>query len=265
MVQARRGFMVRAKARMNACGVGRAVVFLTVALASNGYSFPMPINILDTRNTTTVSTYNWAMGEEGGIETAESRTLLSSANLSDSLQHPVSGQLEAAASVGWFGVSALTDAVSPLSDSWRWGSRASAETEIRFTPLLSATTTINIQFTGWGHWFQSLGFVSLYDVTTDQTIWSYSWGQTGVTGLDVPWLDNPGEVPRGTASLTLETDFNAANTYALTMYVGDQSVPPYSPHILMELDGLVPVPEPPVSALVSVGSLVMAMRLRRRK
>lgn len=241
------------------------LVLLTVALASSSYSDPMPINILDTIHTTTVSTFNWALGEEGGIEAAESRTLLSSTPLSDSLHHPVSGQIEAAASAGRFGVSALTDAASPLSDSLRWGSRASAETEIRFTPLMTATTTINIQFTGWGHWFHSLGFVSLYDVTADQTIWSYSWGQTGVSGLDVPWLENPGEVPRGTASLALETDFNAANTYALTMYVGDQSVPPYSPHVLMELDGLVSVPEPSVSPLVGGGSLVMALGRRRRR
>jgi hypothetical protein len=251
-------FKLGAKATLNSRIMAWASALLTVTLTSRSYSDPLPINIFDAQYTTSVSTSSWIIG---GGETTDSRTLFSLVPISDLMYHSVSGQLEAEANVGLFDISAFT-AADGLHDPLRSGSVASAQSEIWFSPLTSQTTTVNLQFSGWSQWYYSEGSVSLLDVTSGDEVWNYGWNSY-VSGT-VPWEPTGGN-PSMTASLTLDTDFIAADTYELNMYTHTDSTPPDSEQILIQLFGLEPIPEPSTSILFGLGSFALAMVHRRRQ
>jgi hypothetical protein len=233
-------------------------LLFSLAFASRSYSFPLAIEIIDTQYTTSVTTWNWRTGEQA--TPTNSRTMISSVPFSDSLYYPDSGHVEAEANVGLFSISGLTAAGNglPISPPYRGGSVASVQSQIRFSPLTSVTTTINIQFSGWGQWWCSGGSVSLFDVTSNQEAWNFGWDGSSGT---VPWVVTGGD-PGATAALALDTDFNAAHTYELTLRAETASNPPDTEHILIQLSGLEPVPEPSTFIFVGLGSLILAMGRR---
>jgi len=240
------------------------LLLLSFAFASTGLADPLRINILDAQYTTSLSISRYQPYD--GHTTNFSRTQVSPVPTSDSMNNPVTGQLSAEANAGLFGISVYTAAAGTnISgyDPLTLGSGASATSALWFSPLASQTTTINIQFSGWNQWYYSGGSVSLLDVTSGDEMWNYGWGGLPSGGA-VPWVDTYGGDPRVTAALTLNTNFNASDIYKLTMNTGSGSNPPDVEHILIQLYGFEPIPEPSAFTLLGLGSLALAI-VRRRK
>jgi len=244
-------------------------LILLLGFALRAGAAGLPINILNTQYTNSVSVAGLIRPEGSGpfnfpqdyIDANHLRTSISTEPVSDSMYHPVSGILEAEANAGLFRISVLT-AADGRNDALRLRSNARASSELWFSPLTSETTTINLQFSGWNQWYYSSGRVSLFDVTSDDEVWNFWW--EGFTQGTVPWVyqdPEPGG-PRETATLMLETDFIAGNSYKLSMHAGSTSVPADRQRILIELSGLDPiaVPEPTALSLVGFGVLVWAGR-----
>lgn len=243
-----------------------ASMFLTLALAPRSYSDPLPINILDAQYTTVVDYAEQT--SIGGVATNFSRTMVSPVQIGDSLYNPVTGQLSAQADAGQFGISAYTAACGSNLlgyDPFAQNSVANATSELWFSPLTSQTTTINIQISAWNQWQFTSGTLSLLDVTSGNELWNYWWGDfTSQNPGTVPWVITSGGDPNATATLQLDTSFNASDTYILTMNTVTASNPGDSEQILVQLSGLEPVPEPSTVAFLGLGLLALA-RVRRRR
>jgi hypothetical protein len=225
-----------------------AWVWLTAALTLALMSESAPaagLNILDTRYTTVVHTYSF----EGGEYNA-SRTNVSGSRIIDSLFHPVTGQLEAQADADLFRVTAYTAADG--HDLFRAGSLAISESQIRFSLSESITLPLTIDFSGWGQWYFSGGYVRLVDLTSDLESWNYWW--QGFSG-NVPWIIG-GEDPTASASVTVPTVFQAGSIYALTLRTWTGSNPPDTERIRIQV-----VPEPSSLLVLSFGVLFWGIRL----
>ena len=183
------------------------------------------INVLNSQYTTYVMVQG-TDGESGTITQAgdfelwpwgNSRMTVSPVPTSDEMYAPVSGVLSAQAGTETFGVSAyssmagLEHAVDVAAGAHN--ATAGAESEIWFSPTTSGTANIELDFAAAYEWAYSAGAVSLIDLTSSQTLWNYGW--PSATGT-VPWNGYPGEPV--SATLSLETDFNATDSYALDMY-----------------------------------------------
>ena len=249
-------FKLGAKARTSFRPIVWVALCLTLAFAQTGY--PVPINILNNQYTTEVDLEEYYNSIGAGLTI--SRTNSSPVPISDSLYNPVTGQLSAQANAGLFGISANTDAGAAY-DPNAVNSHASATSELWFSPLTSQTTTINIQFSGWWQWYYSWGTVSLLDVTSGNEQWDYGWN--GFNGT-VPWVDTGGSDLRETATLQIDTAFNASDTYYLYMNAQTDSNPADAEQILIQLTGLEPIPEPSTFTLLGLGSLALAMMRRHR-
>jgi hypothetical protein len=235
------------------------------------------INVLNSRYTTYVMVQG-TNGESGTITQAgdfevwpwgNSRMTVSSVPIGDEMYAPVSGLLSAQAGTEMFGVSAyssmagLEHAVDVAAGAHN--ATAGAESEIWFSPLASGTANIQLDFGAAYEWEYSSGSVNLIDLTSGQTLWNYGWYLLSGT---VPWSGPYGG--SGVATLALETDLNATDSYALDMYTqtfSDQD------HELtsIQLSGLevVPelatfVPEPSAFVLTSLWVTVLLTLHRRR-
>jgi hypothetical protein len=195
-----------------------------------------------------------------------SRMTVSPVPIGDEMYAPVSGVLSAQANTEMFGVSAYSSMGGPehLEDylAGAHNATAGAESEICFSPLTSGTADIELNFTGDYEWFYSQGSVNLVDLTSGQTLWNYGWSGPG--NGTVPWSVNLGSSPIATASLALETDLNATDSYALDMYT--QTFSDSDDELTsIQLSGLevAPpvqvafVPEPSVFVFVSLGIMFL--------
>jgi hypothetical protein len=238
------------------------LVLLGFALRAGAAS--LPINILDAQYTNYLATSRWTF-EDGDIVavTDASRPATSPNPLSDSLYHPVSGLLEAEANADLFKIGVYTSAEG-RDDPFRAAALAWVGSDLWFSPLVSGTTTVSVQFLGWHQFQYTWGGVNLFDVTSGNEVWNFWW--EGDRQGTVPWVYTGGENPRGTATLALETDFVAGNTYKLSMYSGAISNPGDRQRILIELSGFDPiaVPEPTALSLAGLGALSLALVRRRR-
>jgi len=169
----------------------------------------------------------------------------------------------AQANESMFGVSAYTDMREAFWTGWPGqNSTAGAESEIQFSPLTSGASAIDLNFLGTYNWYNSAGSVSLIDTTSDQTLWSYGWYLMAGT---VPW---DYALYPGSATLSLETDFNSGDTYTLTMWTqtfSDQDQEQTS----IQLSGIgvashppIVVPEPATFAFIGLAALLLAFRCR---
>jgi hypothetical protein len=240
------------------------VLALVAMFGAGAHAAPLALNIYDTKYTTGVSTRSWFFDEGNFSPTNYYRTQVSAAPISDAIMHPVSGLAEAEANTGLFGVSTFTAAANGHHDPFRLGSHASAQTEIWFESLSSQTTTIGIDFFGWGQWYYSGGYVSLFDISTGNEIWNYWWDGSEGT---VPWGDAWDADPRATAALSINTDFTAAAHYKLSIHAWSDSNPPDTERIVVQLTGLDYVsliPEPSTFSLAMVGAIALMLGRRRR-
>ena len=93
----------------------------------------------------------------------------------------------------------------------------SAISDISFSPLVSQTATINLEFTGYDNWFQSDCLATLNDVTSGQTLWNYGWtANTGAPGSQ-QFINLPQTNPDDPFALTVPTAFLAGDTYELVL------------------------------------------------
>jgi hypothetical protein len=253
-------FELGAKTRMISSSIVWVSLLLTLAFASTGYS--LPIDILNTQYTTTASITYF------DPTTADfSRTLTATVPISDSLYGVVSGALAAEDNASLFGIYVNTPSIAQIEPDI-CGNAASATSTLWFSPLTSQTTSINIQFSGGDHWIMSAGgALSLLDVTSGNEVWNYGLPNPG-QGANPdwsPWVYTGEIITAGTATLALDTDFNAGDIYELNIstYTLAQNDPD-SPWVSLQLSGLEPVPEPSAFIVLGLGSLALAMVRRCR-
>lgn len=255
-------FKLGAKARMNSKPIVWVSLFLTVAFTSTGLADPLRINVLETQYTNSVSISGPTIEGDRWVMTNYSRTTVSPVPISDALYHPISGLPQAEAYAGPFEISAFTAPNIDHPDYVYYNAYASGASKIWFSPLASETTTINMQFLGWeDQSYYSGGSVRLFDVTSGSELWNYEWN--GTLGGTVPWV-LPGGAPLMTATVTVDTAFDAANVYELTLYTWTDSQEPERASMVIQLSGLEPLPEPSTFALFGLGSLALTMGRRRR-
>lgn len=209
------------------------------------------VSLKDAHHTISVAREVWDLN---GLN-LESRTTESVLPINDSL---LSGAawINAQAEANLLRISAFAAADYPNHDS----SSASARSEFSFSPEMDTVAPITIDVTGWDHWYFSLGYVTLFDITSGATLWDYNWD--GPSGT-LPWVDHAGEEPRGTANLTLGTELLEAHDYRLTMFTSVGSQEPSSPHILVQVSGLI-VPEPSAFALIALAGTGLVFARRRQ-
>jgi hypothetical protein len=220
-----------------ACIFAVGLVVCLLVSTQEGSAEPLTVDVLSTQYTADLYTrvVRWdgvCCGEL--IETTDSRTTSSLTPISDALQ--VGGEDWARATVDMFSISAWSSALPDLSSlEFTGSSTASAEAALQFSPLQDGRATIGIDLTGGGN-FLSEGFVSLYDITTDQLLWNYWWGCC--FDGNIPWTSYG-----SLSTLALEQDFLSSHQYTLTMYTRT-SANKDSSFMTMQVSGLQKVPEP---------------------
>jgi len=247
-----------------------ALLALTIAFAPQHgtAATPFEVDLLSVNYSTAVSAGRYADPFPVGF-IVESRSVDSPTPISDSLYHPITGDLEAHAVAGSFEVSAFTAAAGGnITPYYSQSTFASATTEITFSPAGDWTGPIDFNFFGAEQWFFSEGYVSMRDVTADVTLWDYGWGQFWpLPGSTVSWVEQPEPYSDGwrvKASLSLDTDLNSAHTYELTMHTSTGSNPPDVEYIVIGISDFQIVPEPSLFALAGLG-VTACLTLRRRQ
>ncbi len=225
----------------------------SVLLAASLSAWSAPVRLNGSFFTTIVSRGVWGTN---GLN-LESRTNESSAPIVDSLVSQAAW-LNSQAETDFLRISAYAASDYPLHDT----AAASAKAVVNFSPTSTDVVPIFIDVTGRGHWYYSLGSISLFDVTAGAMMWNFDWD--GPSGT-LPWVDHGNEEPRGTASLTMNTALQAAHDYRLTLFSWVSSQEPSSPHIQMQVGGIRVVPEPsPLTLLSLAGLALVAARFRRQ-
>jgi len=130
-----------------------------------------------------------------------------------------------------------------------WLALASAQSEMTFSPLLDGTANLTVDFGRYYDYGFTEGYVSLFDLTSNQELWNYGWdhGQG-----NVPWDGG------SSANLTLDTYFANDHTYYLSMFAGMDSNGD-SELVKIGLSGLeiVSVPEP--STMLLLGMVLVGL------
>jgi hypothetical protein len=231
---------------MNTLKIGSRRLVLWFAAGSllsigSAYAQLLPIQLLDAQHSTYVSAYIQTNSYfETGI--SQSRTNVSSAPISDNLIlycdvgcYGPGNSCEAGATAGLFQVSGHTF-------GWTGGAHAFARatSQIRFSPLVDATQTINIQFLRDYQIYWTGGSVRLYDRTSDLEMWVYGWR---IARSDpYSWTDSYH------TAFTVETHFLASHQYELTLSTSMDSDADFE-MARIQLAGLQVIPEPSASLL----------------
>ena len=253
-------FEFGARARMNSRTLIWVSLLLIIGLAPKSYPAPLPINILNTRYTTTVFNQEW-IPPQGSNTNILTRTQVLTVPISDSINNPVTGQLSSQANADLFVIYVNTPSQAGLDPNFAH-SQASATSEIWFSPLTSQTTTLNIQFAGGDHWlFGADGSISMLDVTSGNEVWNYGLPNPGSGSVPdwAPWSYTGGLTTAGSGTLELDTDFNVDDIYELTISTDAFAQnDPNSPWISLQLSGFEPVPEPSTFGLLGLGLFALA-------
>lgn len=216
-----------------------------ISLINTEYATDLLINLID---------------NSGASQVTQSGT--SPAPLSRELLGPGS-RIYAKAAASTFSVGTATSAVP---DSWGNGlsyvyARATARTVLNFSPLQDAIAPLALEFAGSSLSFYSEGLVSLYDLTADQSMFSYSWTCCSFQGT-VPWEPRSGPFIRNGASIALDQQFLASHDYALTMLTTTHANFD-SQSVSIDVSGL-EVPEPATLTMVLLALGVAGVVSRRR-
>lgn len=211
------------------------------------------INVIETEYTTFVSTkLRW-----GPDWPTSSRTTVSSTPISDYVSQP--GAYPSVQPLIYSGARANLFDISVFSAPSNWGT-AYANAELRFSPLMDASESLQIHFAGWDHWFWSDTYVSLLDTTSNQELWKYDWGDF------IQNIDPISPVSVIANFWTIDTIFYATHTYELNMFTqvfpaGD----PAQPTTTMQLFGLEPVVVPIPSTILLLCSGLLGLIGCKRK
>jgi hypothetical protein len=157
------------------------------------------------------------------------------------------------ASANLFSVSAATTAFSGFA-------KASADSVLSFSSLSTSAAPLTLDFLAGGTTLFTSGLVSLFDVTSNTSVFSYSWERLGASTI-------PG-FPGGEMVLALDPELYAAHDYKLSMHVASDASND-SENASIRLSGFHPVvaavPEPETYALMLAGLVLMRSVVRARK
>jgi PEP-CTERM motif len=184
---------------------------------------------------------------------------------------PVSYQFEAGtfgSTLNYAKTAGSADAFSVSAATVAFGghANASATSVLSFSTLANVTGPLTLDFLAGGSSSFTAGLVNLFDMTTNQSLFSYEWTRFGMGGVNnVPWPFAP--LPAGEAIVNLQPQLFASHDYRLTMHVNtDASSDGQSASISLGGFKVVsPVPEPETYALMLMGLGVLGFVARRRK
>jgi hypothetical protein len=247
------------------------VVLASVCLLASDTASAEPISIelLSATFTTQVATWTSLNATPHTRETTSS-TPLSDSLLAASIPNPafpwIPSFVGAIAETDFFRVHANTATLPSLTPPF-WSALSVAKTELMFSPLTSATTTIGLTLTTAGsNDFWSEGTMSLYDVTANQYVWNHGWDATPLVDTQF----GPPEyghllngTPLNLGPLHIDTAFDLSHQYRLTLYTLTHAQNDRQ-NITLEVSGLHVVPEPSTLWLVGIGVAVSVGRHRRR-
>lgn len=137
---------------------------------------------------------------------------------------------------------------------------ATAETVVNFKPVLDGVAPLTLQFAA--AMVYTGGFVSLYDDTTNQSVFLYSWGGAGYPpgNVPLPWAPN-------FAALTPDPSLFASHAYTLKLQAKTDAAMDTN-YVSLGVSGfrsVPPIPEPSTYALMLSGLAAVGMASRRRK
>jgi hypothetical protein len=238
-----------------------ASILFLLAVAGPSEASPLAIEVVQTEFSIELS--NTVL--QGGVPVSVARSSVSASAFEDHLtsEGALGGGFvstaDAAASADLFDISATT------RGTLFGGATANVESRVTFRPLAAGVQTVGFDFVGDHEWYFSSGRVALFNTTTSQESWSYTWDFRGQG--TVPWREQIADpsLPRATAQFTIETLFSTSNVYQLTMQArtGADSD---SQRITMDVSGLKPtsVPEPNVLLLFGGTAAAVLVISRRR-
>lgn len=242
---------------------GLAVLALGVCVSAQ--AAPLEITVLNANYTASVG---WSCITDSVTASSGSSSIVSASPASDMYINQNSDLpmynvkwAEADASLfEIFGYTSTSGGVEGFGQSTT--SSATARTDIFFSPLSSQTTSIDLDFLGANEWYYSDGYVSLVDVTANQTLWNYGWALMGQG--TVPWTNNyDGVASQFHAAVSVDTDFDATHTYELVMNTDTDSNGD-TQNVQIQLFGIEAVPEPSACALIGLGVAAWLVIRRRR-
>lgn len=166
---------------------------------------------------------------------------------------------KATASADLFSVAVSTDA---FYGSYPFA-KANAKSILQFSALKDESGPLALSFVGHGLVpMYSDGFVSLYDITTDLSVFNYAWN--GFHGGSVPWdLYAPHK-----ASIAVTLSLQASHRYALTLNTSSYANNDLEA-VSIQVSGLAPVvtsvPEPHIGWMLLAGMGFLAYKGTRRR
>lgn len=175
----------------------------------------------------------------------------------------------AKAEADMFSVSTATSAYPDRSQNEVGiSARADAEMNLSFQTLQDTSAGLQLEVIGGGVFFSD-GFVSLFDRTDNQYLFSYSWAT-----LSVPKYPPPaGSVPftwtdSNSAFLSLDTQLDSSHIYDLKLHASTNAITD-SQYVSLQVSGLyptaAPVPEPETWAMMLAGIGGVGFLARRHK
>jgi len=195
----------------------------------------------------------------------ENRTNYSFTPIGDAYLNPgAPGQVECAADARLFKV--YTSAHALEHEIYRGHSEAFASAEFVFKPLADASTALGLSFFMSGQFAWGGNAVSLFDLTTQNTVWSFF--DEGIGGGNIPWdYFAPGAEAGVNAAMSVPTQLFSNHEYRFNLSSWGSSSVPDSDLRFAEISGLElttqAVPEPTVGALAVLAAAGMFLRRKR--
>jgi hypothetical protein len=237
--------------------MGRSVIVvlcLSAVLApGTALAGPIGIQVLSATYSTKITLSSNDTGETATTAATESSPV------SQSLQLPIAQSINGSASADWLAV--FASANNPIFPGGNHAS-ASANFDLTFVAVADATATLGFSYIQQPEYGTFFG--SLFDVTTQQMLWKFYWGEQYTCDICPPILEQGGITQAiRLSSFELQTALNATHMYDLHLFAGASSPGIHLQDSALQVSGLVAVPEPSSYLLLGTGLAMLAL-LRQR-